>query len=352
MKRETKMLQWGILSTGKIAHAFARALSRSQTGRLVAVGSRARSSADAFADQWNVPRRHGRYEDLLADDAVQAVYVATPHPMHAEWSVRAAAAGKHVLCEKPLAMNRAEADRIAAAARENGVFLMEAFMYRCHPQTAELARLIRAGTIGEVRMIRAAFGFGGGDAIDPASRLFDPALGGGGIMDVGCYPVSMSRLIAGAALGRPFANPVAVAGAGRVGRTGVDEWAAAVLRFEGDIIAQVATSLRCTLENTVEVYGSAGRLAVPDPWLCDREKPTTGRIVVSAGGKTAAHEVAAAQTSFAFEADVVARAVAAGRVEAASPAMTWEDSLGNMAALDAWRAAAGVVYPADRPAAA
>src|SRR5438105_4075950 len=188
-------LNWGILATGNIATAFAQGVSHSKTGKLVAVGSRSQEKADKFGSEHNVAKRYGSYEALLADPNVHAVYVATPHPQHVDWAIRAARAKKHVLVEKPLAVNHAQAMAIVEAAVENDVFLMEAFMYRCHPQTAKLLELIRERTIGDVRMIRASFGFN--SAFNPDSRVYSNALAGGGILDVGCYPVSMSRLIAG-----------------------------------------------------------------------------------------------------------------------------------------------------------
>src|SRR5262249_34925205 len=151
---------------------------------------------------------------------------------------RAAEAGKHLLIEKPLGINHAEAMAVVEAARRHDVFLMEAYMYRCHPQTARLVELIREGAIGEVRVIEASFGFDIGDK--PDHRLLDHGLAGGGILDVGGYPVSISRLIAGAAAGTGFADPIEVHGAGHIGASGrVDEWAVATLRFPGDIVAQV-----------------------------------------------------------------------------------------------------------------
>ena len=154
----TEKISWGIISTGRIAGVFAKGVTESQTGRLVAVGSRSQASSARFGEEYSIANRHGSYEDLLADPSVQAVYIATPHPQHAEWAIKAADAGKHILCEKPLTMNAGEAIAVAEAVRRNGVFLMEAYMYRCHPQTAELVRLIREGVIGDVRLIQAFFG--------------------------------------------------------------------------------------------------------------------------------------------------------------------------------------------------
>ena len=138
---ETK-LKWGLLASGRIANAFAKGVLASQNGQLVAVGSRSQEKADEFAKQYDIPNRHGSYEALLADPEVDAVYISTPHPGHAEWAIKAAEAGKHILCEKPITMNASQAMAVIEAARQNDVFLMEAFMYRCHPQTEKLRELL------------------------------------------------------------------------------------------------------------------------------------------------------------------------------------------------------------------
>ena len=242
-------LNWGILGTGAIARRFATELPRSQTGTLHAVGSRAQESADAFAQAYGATNAHGRYDALLADPDVQAIYISLPNHLHAEWSIRCAEAGKHVLCEKPLATNHAQAMTIIEAARANDVFLMEAFMYRCHPQTDKITELVRSGAIGEVRLIEASFGYNMGGPRDNIKLLNEMA--GGGIMDVGCYPVSMARRIAGAAQGQRFANPVVESDGynkemvlkafGKIGeQSGVDEWTAAVVKFPGDILAELS----------------------------------------------------------------------------------------------------------------
>ncbi|MBV8782471.1 MAG: Gfo/Idh/MocA family oxidoreductase, partial [Phycisphaerae bacterium] len=150
-------LAWGILGAGDIAKQFAKGVAASRTGTLVAIGSRDKAKADAFATEFSVPAAHGSYEALLADRNVQAVYIATPHPHHAEWAIRAAEAKKHLLVEKPIALNHADAMAIVEAARENDVFLMEAFMYRCHPQTRRLWQLVNERAVGDVCLIRASF---------------------------------------------------------------------------------------------------------------------------------------------------------------------------------------------------
>ena len=338
------ILHWGIIGTGAIARAFAHGLSQTDSGQAVAVGSRNLKTAEAFGAEFDIPKRYGSYEALLADGDVQAVYISTPHPFHAEWAVKAADAGKHILCEKPLGLNHAEAMAMIEAAREQGVFFMEAFMYRCHPQTAKLVELLREGVVGQVRLIRASFCYGGGDTIDPERRTFSKKLGGGGILDVGCYPVSMSRLIAGAAEDGLFADPVDVVGCGHLGETGADEWTAAVLQFGNGIVAQVSTAVRVSPSNALEIAGSEGRIIVENPWVANRQNPDQGKIEVIVKGNERVIEVPAGQTSFAYEADRVAAAIAGGRQEAEWPAMTWLDSLGNLATLDRWREAVGLSY--------
>jgi predicted dehydrogenase/aryl-alcohol dehydrogenase-like predicted oxidoreductase len=339
-------LAWGILGAGKIAAAFARGLATSKTGRLAAVGSRTPENAEKFGAEFGAPRRHGSYEALLADPEVAAVYVATPHPLHAEWTIRACEAGKHVLCEKPLAVNHGQAMAMFEAAHHAGVLLMEAFMYRCHPQTAKLVELLRAKAVGEVRVIEARFSFGA--SFNAESRLFRNDLAGGGILDVGCYPVSMARLIAGAALGKDCAEPLEVKGVAHLGQTGIDEYAAAVMKFPGGIVAELATGITVGRENLVRVYGSAGSITVPNPWVANRTAADAPEIIVRTNARKEPEtiRVPAEVTSFSLEADAFAAGVAGGKPP--HPAMSREDSLGNMRALDLWRESIGLVYEAEK----
>ena len=346
----TDKIRWGILGAGAIARAFAAAAPKSATGQLVAVADRITDQATKLAAEFGIPRRHSSCEALLADKDVQAVYIATPHSFHAEWVIKAAQAGKHILCEKPFALNHADALAAMAAARANGVFLVEGFMYRCHPQTAKLIELLRAGAIGEVRMIQATYSFQTDFA--PASRLFDKALGGGGILDVGGYPVSLARLLAGIAADRNFADPVEVKGVAHLGQTGVDEWAAAVLKFPGDIVAQVATGITVRRENNACIFGSTGHIVVPNPWLANRQAPDAGRILVYRQDQAEPQDIAipVTVTSYTFEIDMAGRAIGHGKSEAPPPAMTWDDTLGNLRTLDLWRQSIGLVYAADQSA--
>ncbi len=339
-------LRWGLLAAAGIAGNFAKGVAHSRTGTVVAVGSRTLRKAEAFADEFAIPRRHGSYEALLADPEVDAVYIATPHPMHAEWAIKAAEAGKHILCEKPIAINHAEAMAMVEAAVRHDVFLMEAFMYRCHPQTHRLIDLVRDGAVGQVRVIRAAFAFHAG--FDAERRLFANHLGGGGILDVGCYTVSASRLIAGAALGTDFADPVEVKAVGHLGETGVDEWTVGCLKFEGDILAEVATGVSLRMTNTLEVYGSEGHLVVPCPWTPGREGGASTILLHRKGeDEPEAIRIETDDWLYGLEADTVAANLE--RRQAAPPAMTWDDTLGNMRTLDAWREAIGLVYEMEKP---
>ncbi|MGW5190001.1 aldo/keto reductase [Kribbella sp. NPDC004138] len=335
-------LRWGIIGTGNIASRFASQVPTSATNEVVAVGSRSLESANSFADKWDIANRHGSYDDLLADEAVEAVYIATPHPMHVEWAIKAAEAGKHVLCEKPLAINRAWAEAMIEAAVRNDVFLMEAYMYRCLPQTKLITQLVRDGEIGAVHQIQATFAFAAG--FRPESRIFADDLAGGGILDVGGYPVSIARLIAGAAIGQPYAEPAAVNAVGHVGETGADEWTVATLFFDGGVTAQVSTGVRLADRNQVRIYGSKGYLQVDDPWFGGDGKPN--KVVLHKVGEEPRELSAEPALIYTAEAEAVQAAIASGAQEA--PEMSWADTLGNLTVQDQWRAAIGQQYASER----
>ena len=338
-----KKLRWGILGTGAIARRFGRALAESQTGDCTAGASRSEEGARAFQKDFPGIAAHASYDALLADERVDIVYICTPHPMHAEWAIKTAQAGKHVLCEKPLTLNHAEALRVIEAARAAGVFLMEAFMYRCHPQTARLVELIREGRIGEVRLIQATFSFLAGWNLQ--SRLLSNPLGGGGILDVGCYCASLVRLVAGAVSGEPFLDPTEVRAVGQIGgESRVDEVAIASLKFPNGVLAQLTTGVRMPIENVVRVWGGEGSILVPNPWVIGRE-PGASRIVVSKDGRAEEIVIDETRDLYAIEADTVAHYISAGQ----NPAMSWADTLGNMQTLDRWRAEIGLVYDRETP---
>ena len=248
-------------------------------------------------------------------------------------------------------MNHAETAAMVDAARENDVFLMEAFMYRCHPQIAKMVELIQEGAIGEVQAIRATFGYRSG--FNPQSRLYNREMGGGGILDIGCYTASMARKVAGAAANELFLDPISVKGNGKVGPTGVDHIAAATLKFENDIIAEIICAVECNYGSNVIIYGTEGTITIPNPWLpsspcrgartplpADTTFPATQLIVHSSQDrKTTEITVPADRDLFTYEADTVATHIA----DRQAPAMSWADTLGNMQLLDAWREEVGVV---------
>jgi predicted dehydrogenase len=335
-------LRWGIIGTGSIAHHFARGVLRSQTGDLVAVASRSDSKARDFARVYQLPHAHGSYEALLADSDVDVVYIATPHPQHREWTVRAAQAKKHILCEKPLGVHHDEAVEMLQAAWENNVFFMEAYMYRCHPQITRMLELLRSGAIGEIRTISARFGFFA--EYDLEGRLFNQTLGGGGILDVGGYCTSMARLIAGASTGA-VAEPERVFGVGQIGpESGVDEFASALLLFPGGIVANLSCGLRLDQDNEVRVEGTLGSLILRTPWVASVDGGDA-QIILQKNGQ--AHETINVPSGpiYSLEADLVGHHIAQGNREAAWPAMTWTDTLGNIRTQDKWRRAIDAVAP-------
>ena len=254
-------LRWGVLSTARIGRrAVAPAIARSSNGQLLAIASRdADRAAEMAADLRDdlepdggvglgALRTCGSYEALLDDPEVEAVYLPLPNAQHAEWTVRAIEAGKHVLCEKPLGMTAAECRAMAAAARSHGVVLMEAFMYRFHPRLEHLLERVRAGDLGQLRFVQASFTF---TVTDPANIRLSLELGGGALMDVGCYAVNVARTLMGA-------EPVEAQALARWTKSGVDEQLVGTLRFEGGGVGQVACSLAAARSEDVLVVGENG----------------------------------------------------------------------------------------------
>jgi predicted dehydrogenase len=249
-------------------------------------------------------------------------------------------AGKHVLCEKPLTMNAAEAEEVVSAARESGVFLMEAFQYRCHPFLARMAEIVMSDEIGNVGLIESVFGFH--RPFDAAHRMFNRALGGGGILDLGCYPVSISRFLAGAAMGRPFADPTDVVGLARLSETtGVDLVATASLKFENGILASLGCGPSLPQDSRVRVFGELGLLEIASKSWHAPGTPVELRVTMT-DGPTRTEVWDPSLSIYAIEADAVATAIRAGHLE--SFHMPLADTLGNMRTLDRWLAAAGVRY--------
>lgn len=326
-------LRWGILGAGGIAGTFADALATTDQATPLAIGSRSLEKAQAFSKRHKVVRAYGSYAEVLADPEVDAVYIALPNHMHAEWSIRCADAGKHILCEKPVTVNAPELERVLSVVRQRDVFFMEAFMYRCHPQWQKVREIIDSGTIGEVRTLYSAFAFNMGAAYGNI-RMQNPAAGGG-LMDVGCYCVSFCRLIA-------REEPVVCHAVAHIGeRSRVDEWSAAVLKFPSEVVAHITYAVGCGVPTAANIYGSKGSITVATPWFPSDENAS---IIVQAGDKTDKHDIKHGRNLYANEALAVAEHLDARQ----APHMTWEDSLGQARTLDALRASMGLVFDCER----
>jgi D-xylose 1-dehydrogenase (NADP+, D-xylono-1,5-lactone-forming) len=251
----TDAVRWGILSTARINRLVIPPAHASEKVELVGVAGRDRARAEAYAKEWEIPRAYGSYEALLADDEIEAVYISLPNNLHVEWSIRSLEAGKHVLCEKPLAKRAAEVERAFDAAERAGRLLSEAFMYRHNPQARRLVELVESGAIGDLRVVRSCFSFTVGD---PQNIRLRPELDGGALMDVGCYCVSGSRLLAG--------EPQHVFGRQLIGATGTDAVFTGLLSFPGDVFALFDCGTMLPTRDELEAIGTEASLFLDDPW--------------------------------------------------------------------------------------
>jgi xylose dehydrogenase (NAD/NADP) len=265
-------LRWGILGTARINRMLIPPLRASADNRLLAVASRDLARGEAYAREWQIGRVHGSYEALLADPEIDAVYIPLPNHLHAEWTVKALGAHKHVLCEKPLALSVADVDRMAAAAREAGVVLAEAFMYLHHPQTQKVKELLDDGAIGDLRFLRGAFTF---ELTRPNDVRLRPEWGGGCLWDIGCYPVSFARRLVGQ-------EPVEVFGSQRLGPTGIDETFAGQAVFPGGVLFQFDAGFRSPARAEMELAGTKGWMRIDHPWRPEHDHP----VLLHRDGKT------------------------------------------------------------------
>ena len=308
-----RALRWGVLSTASIAVGkVIPGLRRAERAEVVAIGSRDAATAERRAAELGIPRAHGSYEAVLADDEVEAVYIPLPNHLHAEWTIASLRAGKHVLCEKPLAMTAADARRMAEAADSAGLVLMEAFMYRHHPSWLGARAHLRAGRIGELRAVQTWFSFYNDD---PTNIRNIVETGGGALYDIGCYGVDLSRMLFEAeparVLGSVVRDPV----------TGTDVVTAAILEFEAGL-ATFACSTRSEDDQRVDLYGTTGRISIEIPFNIPPDRPT--RITITAGGDppvAPASEVIEfpAADPYAAEADAFAAAVLDGAAHPLPP---------------------------------
>lgn len=315
-------LRWGILGTGMIAGRFAADLPHSRTGRLAAVASRSADSAKAFATLHGGEAVTG-YDALLSRPDVDAVYISLPNALHHEWTLAALGAGKHVLCEKPMALSEAEAREMFVKAEAAGRTLIEAFMYRSHPQTALIHEMIAKGMIGEIRLIRTNFTFKRDASRDDAR--YHPGPGGGSLMDVGCYCVDFTRTLLGA-------EPDRVECVAHRHEFGVDDYAAGLLGFANGALATFTCGMTVLSDQTAHIAGTEGRIEITRFW-----QGKEGFSLISPDGKVERFEVLEDRPIYAVEADAFAEVVAGGP--------NWnapENTLGNLRVLEKLRKSGGV----------
>jgi xylose dehydrogenase (NAD/NADP) len=322
----SKTLNWGLLSTAHINRSVIPPLRTSKRNHLLAVASRSAESAEAYARKWNIPRAHASYEALLADPEIEVIYISLPNHMHAEWTIKALEAGKHVLCEKPLALSVDEVDAVAAAAQKHGRVVAEAFMYRHHPQTLKAQELVANGSLGTLKLLRGDFSF----VLDREGDIrFDPAMGGGSIWDVGCYPISYMRSVVGA-------EPLEVFGWQVTGLTGIDDTFIGQMRFAGDVYAQFESSFVIPFHAYMEIVGSEATLVIPKPF-----KPGVNeKIFLIRDGKTETIKVKG-QELYLGEVEDMADAILLGK----TPRVTLEDSRANIVVIKALLESARVNKP-------
>jgi predicted dehydrogenase len=322
---------WGILGTGSIAHLFASDLQLLPEAELTAVGSRAQARADGFGDDFDVPHRHASYEALVTDDAVDVVYVASPHPYHVDHATMALKAGNAVLCEKPLTLNVQEADRLIATAREEEQFLMEAMWTRFFPVMQELRNLVcEEHILGDVHILQANIGVV--HDFDPSHRLYDPALGGGALLDLGVYPIALAYDI--------FGPPDDVTSSVVIGETGVDEQCGAIFRYDDGRQAVWHASVRADAGRTCVLAGTDGRFQGQRSWW----KGAPFELTLENGEtKTLARPYEG--NGYQFEAAHVMECLHNGRLE--SPVMPLDESRAFLDLMDTLRAEWGVTYPSE-----
>ena len=317
-------LRFGILSTADIARKKVIPGMRSADNvEVVAIASRDASTARRVADELAIPKAHGSYEALLADPEVDAVYIPLPNHLHAEWTIAAVRAGKHVLCEKPLAMTAADAQRMVDAASEAGVHLMEAFMYRHHPSWVAARELVAAGRIGRLTAVQSWFSYYNDDATNIRNVL---DYGGGALFDIGCYCVNLSRMLFDAEPMRVEASIV------RDTATGVDVLTSGILAFDGGH-ATFSCAIRTEDDQRVHIYGSDGRISIGIPFNIPPDRPT--EIYLTRGGDppvAPATEVLAFQTQdpYGSEVEAFAAAILAGRPMPVPP----EDAVANLRVIE------------------
>lgn len=324
-------VRWGILGTGEIAHLFATALMAMEDAAIAAVGSRTQESADAFGDEFKIPRRHPSYRELAEDPEVDLIYVATPHGLHKENTILCLEAGKGVLCEKPFTINRRDAEEVMAVAEKQQVFLMEAMWTRFIPAVRQAMRWIEEGAIGDVRMVHAHFGFRW-DAPEGAA-LFDPAMGGGSLLDVGIYPITLAHMAFGGA-------PNRIQGLPTLGRNGVDEQATMALGFENGGLAVLSSAIMTEMPTDADIMGTEGMIRLhADFWNASKVSIRRGE------DEPEVYSFPLICNGYEYEAQEAQECFRAGKLQ--SETMPHAATLDVLGIMDELRAQWGLKYPME-----
>lgn len=318
-----KSIQWGILGTSFISEVMANAIHESEIGKLVAIGSRSKDTAERFAERFAIPKAYTDYDALLHDDEINAVYIGLPNHMHKEWMIKSARAGKHILCEKPFTTNITDAHEVIAAIELNNVICMEALMYRHHPLVKKLQELIHNQILGCVRLYNATYTAHIADIANP--------IAGGSIRNLGCYPVSLVRLLA-------QAEPIAIQGMGRLAANNhTDNQASVMLKFADQSIAMISTADDIKMSWNFHIHGSEGTLRVKtNPWLpeCDNNKI---QIDFYDGRPSIEINVPAEKSLYTYQIDCINRNITQQNVsDSDCHGITLTDSLNNTIVLETW----------------
>ena len=320
----SKKIRWGILGTGMIAKKFAKDLNATDLGELHATGSRSQDTANSFASEFG-GKAFSSYESIINDSEIDAIYNPLPNGLHAEWSIKAMNADKHVLCEKPMARNISEVEEMFKVSDETGKTLIEGFMYRAHPAIQKLIETVRSGTLGKVKLIRSNFSFTR-EVMDSDAR-YKVEHAGGGLMDVGCYCVNLARAI----VGREPSETSCIA---HMHDKGVDDYAAGLLNFNGETLMTFTCGMTVMNDWTTYISGDKGEIKIEAPWFCD------GTFKLTKGEQSEVIEAKTDKPMYALEAEAFSKAVAGGE-----PWITKEDTLGNMRVLDQLRQQSGIPVP-------
>lgn len=326
-----KKTNWAIIAPGNIARTFSKALQGVESARLYSVASRSANKAEAFAKDMGFDTFAESQEELLADPLVDIVYIASPHVFHADTAIECLQAGKAVLCEKPMAINSSEAERVFQTAKQHHTFYMEAVWTRFMPVLHQVLRWIQEGQIGEVKMVQASFGIS--KPFAPSHRLYDLKLAGGALLDVGIYPITFAQMIMQKV-------PEQILASANIGQSGVDESNAVTLKYPGGAIASVNSAISTQTSHEAWVYGSKGKIKIPTFW-----HPQEAFLFTDSGEER--HSTAHKVNGYEYEIEEVQRCLLHGLIE--SPEMTWQHSKIVLTIMDEVRKQIGLRYPHEHP---